>query len=132
MSSFIPNVGALVTRVVVSNAFFGFYLCYRDDKEAEQHYSAICCVENFEAKPYFSGQIDLVMNTAELVGYGDVAIHRHFTTWPELLAIPRLWSDRQVTVYDWLEDVNDLDDLPEEQKERIRKALKHHISRNNT
>ncbi len=124
MSTFIPAPGLLVTSVTVSSASseFLFYFIDSDEDSTWRHYQSICRIQDFKAEPHFCGYIDGTTEAVVSAGNSDVAIHRHYTTWTELLAVCRLWSSWPVGLHDWLSEVSGLP-LADIEKKRILDAI---------
>ena len=117
----IPAVGELVTRAHIGEATSRFDICFRDLGDDNWHYVTIALIAEFTAKPYHSSFTECIRARSEQVSNGDV-FTRYYTRWDELSAIRRLWNHRSVTFDCWIEEVLELGSLPQNTKDRLKRA----------
>ena len=112
----------MIVRSAISATTSEFQFCYRDALADETHFKIICTITNFSAKPEFCGVTDGISSEATLNSYNNTAIHRHYCTEEELLAIKRLWGSNGITFVEWFEEVLKLNDLSLHEKNRMKQA----------
>jgi hypothetical protein len=127
MATFVPDVGVLVTRVLISQLSTELTICFRDDPNDEWHYRTICQIEDFSARCKTSGFNESSEAAASSFGGNTRIIHRHHSTRGELLIIPKLWNDVHVTLEEWLEEVVNLDRLRAAEKAYLRCIISAHL-----
>ena len=117
--TFVPEVGYLVTRVVLhGDGNVEFALCYRDDAQDELHFRHLARIRGFIAEPNFIGCVECALGAPNVWP----AVNFHYTTWEELCALPRLWTARR-SFLEWLDDVSQSQGLREDQLDRLRRAF---------
>lgn len=121
----IPKRGALILRIMTTGGRLPtVLLAYRDLENDERHFKSIAkfnqaCV----AEPYFSAYVDTMRGQDYTGGFGDVGLSRGYAEDEGIIGILRHWENPNVTLREWVGEVNRLSDLLPEERERISRLI---------
>lgn len=114
----IPEVGRLVVRQELGHNCNCMQLCYRDEPDHASRTRSMANADDFEARPQWGGWTEGVAGELEVID-GQRMILRRLATDNDIRMFLALWSDKHVTLAEWLVEVQELPALLDEEKERI-------------
>lgn len=122
---FIPDVGVLVSRFLITQSVMEIDICFRDIQDDEWHYQNVGRIKGDVSERHLGGAVDTCTENFEELFFRNGVIVRQYCTWETLNLFVRLYPvDKRHQLANWyLEDVSDFPTLHDDQKIRIRSIL---------
>ncbi len=117
-TQWVPDVGKLYVRQVLSIAHSEMVLGYLVETEEGKSFKSLAVMEDFVAHKHFWGSQECIYGRSQYSESGNLIVRRYASD-SDIVAFLKLWLDELCTIADWVAGVQRLEGILPAEKARI-------------